>query len=356
MKRTCTFLITVLSVGGLALAQQDPPSTWRRIGDPPPAAPAATPAPQGAPNSQADSQDPTQPVERPNDAYGQPAPAPMSQQPMSQQPMQGQSQRPAYGLPPQLTLKSGTYVTVRINQGLTTDRNHVGDTFSVSLITPVIADGIVVANRGQMGYGRVAEVEKQHSDKPSRLGLQLTGLVLADGTQAPVTSHLVAQQGGSTPGGVQAGTIVGTTAVGAAIGGIAARGAGAAIGAGAGAAAGIIGVLLTRNHPTVLYPETVLTFQLTSPVTISTVNSSAFRFVGPEDYGRTYSSYNDRPGPQPRPGPAPVPPAYYYGGYPGYYPGYYYPYSYWGPSVVIGGGWGWGRGWGWGGGFGRRWR
>ncbi len=352
MKRTGTLLISILSVGGLALAQQEPPSTWRRAGDPPPTAPAAAPTPQTAPNSQNDPQDPTQPIERPNDAYGQPGQAPMQAMP------QGQSQRPAYGFPPQLTLKPGTYVTVRINQGLTTDRNHVGDTFSVNLISPVIVDGIVVANRGQMAYGRVAEVEKQHSDKPSRLGVELTGLVLADGTQAPVRSQLVAQQGGRTPGGVQAGTIVGTTAVGAAIGGIAARGAGAAIGAGAGAAAGIIGVLLTRNHPTVLYPETALTFQITSPVTISTANSSAFRFVGPEDYGRTYSSYNDRPGgPRPGPGPAPAPPAYYYGGYPGYYPGYYYPYSYWGPSVVIGGGWGWG-GWGrgWGGGFGRRWR
>jgi hypothetical protein len=34
-------------------------------------------------------------------------------------------------------------------------------------------------------------------------------------------------------------------------------------------------------------------------------------------------------------------------GYPGYYPGPYYGYgpAYYGPSVVIGGGWGWGGGW-----------
>jgi|SRR5271157_719031 len=345
MKRTPILTLTVLSFTGLMLAQ-DPPSGWRRLNDQPPATAAAP---------QNEAQLPAQPVDRPaSDAYGQPS------QP-SQAPV-APARRPAYGLPAQLTLKPGTYVTVRINQGFSTDRNHVGDTFSASLMAPVIVDGVVVANRGQIAYGRVAEVEKQHSDKPSSLGLELTGLTLADGTQAPLTSQLVAQQGRSTPGAVQAGTIVGTTALGAAVGGAAAWGTGAAIGAGAGAAAGIVGVLLTRHHATVLYPETALTFQVTSPVAISTVNSpQAFRFVGPEDYTRTYSSYTERPAPQVQGSPLgrPAPPSYYYDyspyGYnPYYYPGYY-PY-YYGPSVIVGGGWGWGGGWGrgWGGGWGFR--
>ena len=279
---------------------------------------------------------------------------------MQPPPSQGPGARPAYGVPPQLTLKAGTYVTVRVNQGLSTDRNHVGDTFSANMMSPVIVDGVVVAGRGQIAYGRVSVVEKQHADNPSRLGLELTGLTLADGTQAPVASQLVAQQGPTTPAGIQAGTIVGTTAVGAAIGGAAAWGTGAAAGAGAGAAAGLIAVLLTRHHATVLYPETAVTFQITAPVTINTSNApQAFRFVGPEDSGRSYSTYNDRPPTMMRPGPAPAPQAYYSNPY--YYPyayppSYYYPYAYWGPSIWIGGGWG---GWGWRGGFGGfrgRWR
>jgi hypothetical protein len=326
---------------------QERPSGWPRAGDRPP---TASTAPQTDPAQQTEAQDPAQPqADRPaSDAYGQPAAAPQSQTP-------AQASRPAYGVPSQLTLRPGTYVTVRINQPLSTDHNHVGDTFSANLMAPVIVDGIIVANRGQMAYGRVAEVQKQHADNPSRLGLELTGITLADGTQAPITSQLVAQQGGTTPGAVQAGTIVGTTAVGAAVGGIAARGAGAAIGAGAGAAAGIVGVLLTRHHATVLYPETALTFQVTSPVMISTANSpQAFRFVGSQDYNRpaTNYSYSERPAPPVRPAPVPAP--YYYGGYdPYYYPGYY-PY-YYGPSVVIGGGWGWGWGGGWGRGWGGGW-
>jgi hypothetical protein len=249
-------------------------------------------------------------------------------------------------------MKSGVYVTVRINQFLSTDHNRVGDTFAASLVAPVVADGIVVANRGQTVYGHIAQLQKQNSDRPSGMGLELTALTLADGTQTPINSQLVGMHGPSTPGSVQAGTVVGTTAVGAAIGGVAAWGTGAAIGAGAGAAAGIIGVLLTRHHATVVYPETVLTFRITSPVNISTANTTAFRFVGPDDFNQPSATYAQGP-PRPRPGP----PVYGYGYGPSPYympaPAYYYPY-YWGPTVWIGSGWGWGgyRG-GW---YGRRWR
>lgn len=41
-------------------------------------------------------------------------------------------------------------------------------------------------------------------------------------------------------------------------------GTGAAVGAAAGAAAGTIGVLLTRGDPTIIAPETLLAFQVTT--------------------------------------------------------------------------------------------
>jgi len=258
---------------------------------------------------------------------------------------------PAYGIPAQVTMQPGTVITMRINQPLSTDRNLIGDTFSGTLTQPVVVNGIVVAQRGQTVYGRVTMVEKQHSDKPSRLGLELTAITLADGAQLPVKSELVSRQGGSTPGGVQAGTIVGTTAVGAAIGGAADWGRGAAIGAGAGVLAGAAAVLLTRNHPTVVFPETVLLFQINTPVTINTGNASqAFHYVGPNEYG---------PGVQmqmrPPAGPAPAYPGQgytsYYGPYAAPYPYYAYPYPYYYPyypyywgGIGIYGGWGWGWG------------
>jgi len=340
---------------GLALAQDQPPAApqaqpapggWRRVGDPPPAPAPSVPAPQ--------PQDPTEPVDR-GDQYGQPAqdnpPAPMPPQlPPQAQPTPVPSSRPAsrpYGLPPTVTLQPGTYVTILTNQPLSSDHNQPGDTFSGTLNQPIVVDGVVVAQRGQPVYGRVAEAVKAHASNPSRLGLELTSITLADGTQVPIRSQLVARQGPTTPGGVQAGTVVGTTAMGAAIGGAAAWGTGAAIGAGAGAIAGIAGVMLTRNHPTILYPESALTFRVDSPVNISTLRApEAFRYVGPEDY---QPGYNTRLQPRPM---GPPPATYYYG--PGYYPYYPYYYPYWGPYASFG--WGWGPRYYYGRGFYRGWR
>jgi len=376
--RMSVFVVTILAAAGLALAQeQTPPAqpqqpapngAWRKVGDPPPA-PAQTPA---DPAAQPQTQDPSQPVDR-TDAYGQPLPAgqdappppqdapPMQQQPMPQQPMQqmppagapgtmpqaGAPNRPAYGIPSEVTLQSGTYLTARINQALSSDHNLVGDTFTATLIQPLVVNGIVVAHRGQMVYGRVSEVQKHHSDKPSRLGLELTGITLSDGSQLPLKSTLVNRQGPQTPGAIQAGTVVGTTAVGAGVGAAVGWGTGAAIGAGAGALVGIAGVLLTRNHPTIVYPETALTFQVTTPATIATGrNPQAFHYVGPNDYGPGVRTQLAPRPPVGYPG-YPAPYASYYGGGPygpypyAYYPPYpyYYPYYpfYGGFGVVVGG-------------------
>ncbi len=373
------------AAAGLALAQDQappapatpPPSTtppsggWRRVGDPP-----AAPAP--APSAQPQTQDPSQPTDR-TDAYGQPLPAP-SGDPQDAPPVQQQGpppqdmpqaapgqqmappnapppagNRPAYGLPAQVTMQAGTVITTRINQPLSTDHNLVGDTFSATLTQPMVVNGVVVAQRGQLVYGSVTEIQKQHSDKPSRLGVQLTGITLADGTQLPVKSTLFNQQGGHTPGGIEAGRVVGTTVVGTAVGGAIGWGTGAAIGAGAGALVGLAAVLATHNHPTIVYPETVLMFQTTVPVTIPTGTSQAFRYVGPNDYS---------PGVQMQmrpPARAPVYPGYGtayapYGAYPYGYP-YPYPYPYAYPYYPYYPYWG-GVGFYFGGGrfFGGRWR
>ena len=138
--------------------------------------------------------------------------------------------------------------------------------------------------------------------------------------------------------------IAATTGIGAAIGAAADWGRGAAIGAGVGAAAGLIGVLVTRNHPTVVYPETPLTFRIDSPVTVSTVNApQAFRYVGPNEYDHPVQT---RLQPRPAPGAYAAP----YAPYP--YP--YYPYYgyYWGPGVTFA----WGPGYFYGRGYYRRWR
>jgi len=289
-------ILVLFTASGLVLAQTPP-------------APQTAPAPQAA-----------APMQTPAsaDAYGQPqrtagAPA---------------ATRPAYGLPQQVTMKAGTFVAVRINDMLASNKSHVGDSFSGTLAQAIVVDGVVVAQRGQMIYGRVVEADKVKG--VSHLGVELTGITLADGENISVHSQLISRLGGMTPPGREAGAIVGATAMGGAIGAAADRGQGAAVGAGAGAAASIAAVLATHNHPSILYPETTLIFQLQSPFNIATGNApQAFRFVGREDYPSaplTQRVTVQRPG--------------YYSPYYGYNP-YYFPYyPYWGPSLYVGGFWG----------------
>jgi hypothetical protein len=243
---------------------------------------------------------------------------------------------PNQAVPSRLRLQAGTFVTVRVDQMLSSDKNQAGDGFSATLTRPLVADGVVVAQRGQIVGGRVAEAEKAGRVKGvSRLAVQLTDLTLVDGQQMPIETELT-NLTGPTSKARDAGAIAGTTVLGAAVGGAADLGPGAAIGAGAGLIVGTVGVLLTRGHPTVIYPESVLTFRLAEPLTISTDRApQAFHYVGTGAYNGPPVAQNSPP---PRSGwnclgygwAPPYPPAYpppYY-----YYP--YYPY-YWGAGVAL---------------------
>jgi len=249
------------------------------------------------------------------------------------------SQQPlpdAKPFPSQLTIKAGTYVTVRLNEILSSDRSMVGDAFTAALSKPIVVDGVVVAQRGQNVTGRVTEAKKAgRVSGTSRLGIQLIELPVVDGQQLPIQSELLTRNG-TTSTGRDAGAVAATTGVGAAIGAGVNGGVGAGVGAGAGLVVGMAGVLLTRGNPTVIFPETMMTFRVNQDVTVSTERGSqAFRYVEPADYEQTAPALVRRP-PPPRP-------AYGYGpayGYP------YYPYPYWGPSVYFG----YGRGF-----YGRRW-
>jgi hypothetical protein len=174
-----------------------------------------------------------------------------------------------------------------------------------------------------------------HVQGTSRLGLKLTDMTIVDGQKVNLQTAMMARTG-DTSVGRDAAAIGGTTALGAAVGAAADWGRGAAIGAGAGAAAGILGVLLTRGHPTVVYPESVLTFRVEAPVSIDTTHATqAFRYADQSDYGApAYTGAPPARMPARGYAPAPYPPARYYG--PAYYPYYSWPYYGSGLSVYVG--------------------
>src|SRR5579872_7409977 len=72
--------------------------------------------------------------------------------PMQQDPRQGNSNYNGR-VPQTLTLAPGTMITVRTTTWLSSDHNREGDGFSATIDQPIIADGWVVARRGQTLMG-----------------------------------------------------------------------------------------------------------------------------------------------------------------------------------------------------------
>ena len=294
MYRPIAVIFSVASVATLAFAQDS--GGWRKFG-------TSSGDQSYSLNQSAQVQNSQAPNSAPPQNYSQPAP-----------------------VPSQITLPRGTFVRVRINEKLSSDKNQPGDEFTATLVQPLIANGLVIAEPGQNIAGRVSEaIKAKDGGGRSRLGLELIELSLVDGQQVPIRTQLMEYHRG-TDNGRDTGIVFGTTAAGAAIGAAAGGGFGAGVGAITGAAAGAIGVLATRAHATEIHPEAMLTFRTIDPVTISTDQSGgAFRPLSQQNY----QSYQDQGQSQPRQS-AVAPPAPYYGGYydPYYYPYSYYPYGY----------------------------
>lgn len=177
---------------------------------------------------------------------------------------------PAIPPPPrQVTLNAGTLIPVRLIDGLSTQRNNAGDTFTGSLDQPLVVDGLVIAERGSRVEGRVVMADKGGKvSGVASLAVQLTRIHLSDGQTVSIQSENFEKHAEQTRG-TDAAKVGGGAAIGAIIGAIAGGGKGAAIGAGAGGGLGAGDVLLTRGKPATLPSETRISFRLSTPVTIT---------------------------------------------------------------------------------------
>jgi hypothetical protein len=346
--------ILIFAVSAATAFAQDP-GNWGRFENPQAAQAAqAAPAPDQAPDQQADpsyaqtapaqtaaaqggyQQPPQGPPPQggyqqapPPGAYSQAGPGyPQGGYPHfpAQGPGPGMMQAPV-AVPPTLSLAPGKYVTVRINNFLSSDKNQPGDPFTATLTEPLVVDGFVVARPGQAVNGRIVDVQKAGRVKgTSSMRVELTELNLVDGQQIPIKTQLLARNG-DTSVGRDVGAIGTTSAVGAIAGAaVTGGGFGAGMGAIAGGVLGTVGVLVTRGRPTIVYPETALTFRVDGPVAISTARSAAaFLPVSPQDYAHAAFA-NSR---APRVGAYP----YAQGPYAPY--PYYSPYAYGGAGVYF---------------------
>lgn len=168
-----------------------------------------------------------------------------------------------------VTIPAGTLISARLSETLESDKMQPGDSFLAVLDSPLVVEGLVIAEKGARLEGRVVEVEQAGRVKGrAALGIQLVRLETSDGQRVSIQTETFRKEAEATKREDAAKVGLGA-GLGAAIGAIAGGGKGAAIGAAAGGAAGTGAVLATRGKPAVIPVETRIDFRLNHPVTIT---------------------------------------------------------------------------------------
>jgi len=167
-----------------------------------------------------------------------------------------------------VTIPSGTRISIRTIDAIDSTKNHPGDRFQASLEEPLTAGGNVVAPKGADVYGRLAESKKSGTfSGKSELQLELTGIVV-NGQTVPLVTGEYEVKGKSRTASTAKRTI-GGAAVGTIIGAIAGGGKGAGIGAAVGGGAGAGSEVITKGDQVKVPSETLLEFTIQQDVTIT---------------------------------------------------------------------------------------
>ena len=242
---------------------QAPPQQLEQIPEQPAPAPQAAPS-KPAPGRKSHSAQSSQ-------NYQQSAPSASQQPNYSQNYSAPQPAQPATPPPPpaptKVTLPEGTALAVRLVDGLDSQRNHTGDTFRATLNSPVtVGDNVIIPADADI-QGRVVDAkDAAHFSGSSSLVLELTKISYNGRTYTIQTNQWARQ--GKARGTNTAEKVGGGAALGAIIGAIAGGGKGAAIGSVVGGGAGAGAQAATRGQQIKLNPETLVTFQLQTPVTV----------------------------------------------------------------------------------------
>jgi hypothetical protein len=130
-------------------------------------------------------------------------------------------------------IPTGTKVTVKLNQAISSESAHTGDGFEATLANDLVVNGQTLARAGDTAKGKVTYAKASGRLKtPGQVTIRLTSI-----NGMSVTSSAVGAKGKSHTKS-NATKIGGGAAAGALIGALAGGGKGAAIGAGVGAGAG----------------------------------------------------------------------------------------------------------------------
>jgi hypothetical protein len=201
-----------------------------------------------------------------------PPPPPPAEAPAPQPPVQFVPPPPPPPPPPvakTVTLPAGTVISIRMTDTLDSATTQPNTPFHASLGGDLIVDGMVVARSGANIVGRVVTAkDATHFSGSSELTIELTKIDTVQGPVSVVTDSYSKQ--GNGRGKNTAAKTGGGAALGAIVGALAGGGKGAAIGAvaGGGVGAGVNGV--TRGQQVQIPTETLVTFHLQSPISVTT--------------------------------------------------------------------------------------
>lgn len=203
----------------------------------------------------------THPLEAHNDTPPPPAPTPVPAPPPP----------PAFR---EVTIASGSTLPVRITQTLDSSTTQQGESFTGTVATDVIVDGLVAIPQGTPVTGRVDAVqEAAHFKGASLLTIELTNLNRR-GERIPITTEPFTKEG-TGRGKNTAEKVGGGAAVGAILGGILGGGKGAAVGAAAGGGLGAGAQAVTKGQQVQIPSETLIRFRLTNAISVRASTSGA---------------------------------------------------------------------------------
>ncbi len=173
-----------------------------------------------------------------------------------------------------VTIPAGTTLPIRITQTLDSATSQQGDSFSGTVASDVVLDGVVAIPHGTAVSGRVDAVqEAAHFKGNSLLTIELTGLRHRGSSVALSTEpYSLEGKGRGKNTAIKTG---GGAAVGAILGGIFGGGKGAAIGAAAGGGLGAGSNAITRGEQVQIPSESLIRFHLTNPISLRVSNNNA---------------------------------------------------------------------------------
>jgi hypothetical protein len=189
--------------------------------------------------------------------------------------------KPATTKPSAYTLPVGTIIRVRMVSDISSASAKVNDTFSTTLIGPVMVRGIELLPAETKVQGRVTKVVKAAKKSGAgRLQVVFEKITMPDGEVREIAGELVSisdnetnetapkQLKGESSVKENAILIGGGAAIGAAIGAAANGASGAAVGAAVGAGVGTGGALIKRGNEAIVKANSELSVALKEEVTL----------------------------------------------------------------------------------------